>query len=286
MIKYSTNGYVRTVVKQWMFPDGGVGVDINIGGLLPDYDVTEVSIIQYLGDELDERGVTMRMNDHIVALGQTMDALKLQFPVAKFVLMLPYVPYGRQDRIMTAGEGHSLRFFAKTINGMGFSTVAVVDPHSTVTEALINNCLVVDQFEMFGDLKPSFGDTYIVAPDQGAVKKCEAFAKKVGAAGVISCYKKRVDSEIKVRILDDIPNNAKLFVLDDICDAGGTFIQLSKAIYDYTVEKGQVVDELELCVTHGLFTKGVDELNKYYDNIYTTDSVQSDKGNAKVVAVL
>ena len=54
-------------------------------------------------------------------------------------------------------------------------------------------------------------------------------------------------------------------IVDDICDGGRTFIELAKVIRkDY--------DKLILCITHGIFSNGFDELFKYFDQIYTTDS--------------
>lgn len=279
MIKYK-NRNNETIVKQWMFPDGGVGVNINIGSALPDYDEEEVVLAIIFGDEVDERGNEMRLNDHIMALAQTVDALRLHYPRADFALIIGYLPYGRQDRICSPGEGHGLRQMAKMINGMGFCTVAIVDPHSTVAEALIEGADVITKFDVFKNIKPSFRETYIVAPDQGATKSCEEFANKVGAAGVITCMKTRVASDVKLRVLDEVPANANLLVLDDICDGGKTFIEVSKLLSHMTT------GTIELAVTHGLFTAGFEAVRKHFDKVYTTNTVTSDKGDAKVLDIL
>ncbi len=279
MIKYSC-GRNETIVRQWMFPDGGVGVNINIGSSLPDYGEKEVVLTITFGDEVDERGNEMRLNDHIMALAQTVDALRLHYPRADFALIIGYLPYGRQDRICSPGEGHSLRVISKMINGMDFCTVALVDPHSTVAEALIEGADVITKFDVFKDIKPSFRETYIVAPDQGASKSCEVFAEKVGAAGVITCMKTRVGSDVKLRVLDEVPANANLLVLDDICDGGKTFIEVSKLLVPMTT------GSVELAVTHGLFTAGFETVRKHFDKIYTTNTLTSDKGDAKVLDIL
>lgn len=281
MIKYVV-GRTTTNVSQWMFPDGGVGVDINIGGSDIDYENNDITVKITFGDEVDERGNTMRMNDHIMALAQTMDALRLHYPRSDFALIVGYMPYARQDRICSPGEGHSLRVVSKMINAMDFCVVALIDPHSTVTEALVNGADVITQFDVFKNIKPSFREVYIVAPDQGATKKCEDFAKKVGAAGVITCMKHRVGSNIKVRVLDEIPSNANLLVLDDICDKGGTFIQLASELRKYKF------NSLELAVTHGLFTHedGPKHLLNLYDMIYTTNTVSSNKEGVRVLDII
>jgi ribose-phosphate pyrophosphokinase len=159
---------------------------------------------------------------------------------------------------------------------MGFAYVFVADAHSTVAEACIDRLHIITQFEIFGRVKQSWREVYIVAPDAGATKKCEAFAKLVGAAGVITCAKDRVNGKVQgIKVLDTVPKGAKLFVLDDLCDGGRTFIEVAKELETITLGYG----DLELAITHGLFTKGVDIVAVHYDKIYTTDSYISDKSN-------
>jgi ribose-phosphate pyrophosphokinase len=164
---------------------------------------------------------------------------------------------------------------------MDFATEHAVDAHSNVAAACINRLYVTDQYDVFNGVRQSFRETYIVAPDQGASKKCEEFAKRVGAAGVITCAKvrdfKNNSKIVSIRVLDEVPANADLLVLDDLCDAGGTFIGLAQELRKYNPER------LDLAVTHGLFTKGVGIVKDYYDKIFTSNSYISDKNGAIVV---
>jgi hypothetical protein len=52
-------------------------------------------------------------------------------------------------------------------------------------------------------------------------------------------------------------------IVDDICDGGGTFLGLAARLGE------QDAGLLTLCVTHGLFTKGVMPLLDVFDRIYT-----------------
>jgi len=113
---------------------------------------------------------------------------------------------------------------------------------------------------------PSWCDIYVVAPDAGATKRCERFAKAVGAAGVIQCLKKR---DTKTGQLSGFTCTAdvsgkKLLILDDICDGGGTFVGLASELF--------TAKQLDLAVVHGIFTKGTGQLGSIYNKIYTTDS--------------
>lgn len=275
MIRFK-RGNVSTQVRQWKFPDGCVGVDLQVGSERVDMVTPMISVSVVFGDE----GFTI--NDDLMALAMTVDALKRHFPMAQFMLELPYIPYARQDRAVNAGEPNSLKVIGKMINGMGFSIVHSLDPHSTVADAAIDNLFTANQHDIFGNVHPNWSHIHIVAPDAGATKKCEEFAKAVGAAGVITCAKerdKKTGQVIGMKVLDEVPGDSHLFVLDDICDGGRTFIEVAKAL-DTAVDGG--VWHLELAVTHGLFTKGVDVVGKYFDTIYTTDSFNSVRNNAIV----
>lgn len=275
MIKYRVANNT-THVRQWTFPDGCVGIDLQLGSQQVDFISGEVHVTCIFGSE----GFTI--NDDIIALAFVRDALRTQYPVANIHLSLPYIPYARQDRACSPGEAASLKVIGNMINGMGFATVRCVDVHSTVAGACIDRLYVEDQYSVFGGVRQSFRETYIVAPDQGASKKCEDFAKRVGAAGVITCAKNRDMKTGKIvgfRVIDDVPPNADLLVLDDLCDRGGTFLAVAGELRKHEPAR------LDLAVTHGLFTHpdGVDPLLGMYDKVFTSNSYISDKIGAIVI---
>lgn len=247
---------IEFTVRQWKFPGGEVGVDIN-------------NLSQIDGMKVERVHVDARIqnSDDVMALLLTTDALRREYPLAKFMLDLPYIPYARQDRVCNDGESLSIKVFASLINSMKYDIVQVLDAHSAVSLAVIDNVHIRDQFDVFRKIKPSFGGWTIVAPDQGATKKCEEFAKKVGAAGVITFQKTRELSTGKItgmKCLDTIDPDGKYLVLDDICDGGRTFIELAEHMH--------YVGNLELAVTHGIFSKGFEVVGASYDHVYTTDS--------------
>lgn len=288
MITYRI-GNTTTHVRQWFFPDGCVGTNINVGQEPVDCGRFDIVVTVKFGG-FDQSGEApyrkYSINDDIMALAFTVDALSRQYPLASLHLDMPYVPYARQDRVCSPGEAHQIKVIANLINGMGFATVTSVDAHSTVSEAVFDRFYTLDQIAVFSKIKTNWSDVYIVAPDQGATKKAEAFAKAVNAAGVITCAKVREMSTGRIlglRLLDEVDNGMNLFVLDDLCDGGRTFIEVAKALHMRCSNNQGQIGKLELAVTHGLFTKGVGVVKDFYDEIYTTDSVISDKTGAKVL---
>lgn len=277
-----TANRITTNVQKFKYPDTCVGIDIQVGSQPIDYLTGMVQISCVFGHQ-GINGEQFSINDDLIALANVVDAVERRYPNAGIELYLPYLPYSRQDRAVKPGEANSLKVIGKMINGMGFRSVFTYDAHSPVADAAIDNLVVFDQFDIFKGIYPSFREVYIVAPDEGARKKCESFAERVGAAGVITCAKDRVDGKVVgLKVLDTVPDYANLLVLDDLCDGGRTFIEVSKAL---EFSGKQNVATIDLAVTHGLFTKGVDVVAHWFNTIYTTDSIKTDKAHQKVKVI-
>lgn len=183
-------------------------------------------------------------------------------------LKLLYIPYAQQDRVCESGESLSIKVFADLINSCGFNSVTVYDPHSYVSTALINNCKIVEVSEILKreefQSKLDLIDV-LIAPDAGSYKKVSNVAK-YGDIPVVHATKDRVNGEVQsVKLHGDVAGK-KCLVIDDICVGGRTFTELGKALK----EAGS--GDLYLYVTHGIFSKGLDELNLYYKKIYSTNS--------------
>ena len=57
-------------------------------------------------------------------------------------LVLPFVPNARMDRTHSSKEVFTLKYFAEVINSLEFASVTVLDPHSVVSEALIDRVVI------------------------------------------------------------------------------------------------------------------------------------------------
>ena len=209
-------------------------------------------------------------NEELIELLMVVDCLKQKHIDIKD-LFLPYVPFSRQDRSNAVGECFSLKVFCGIINSIGAETVSIIDPHSDVTTALLNNVQVKQQYEVFADLlRDKTG--YLISPDGGALKKIYKLAKLVNME-VIECSKIRNVSTgditgVKVHGVEDLITHQTCYIVDDICDGGRTFIEIAKVL------KHAMIDKIVLLVTHGFFTKGM-EVFTDINEIYTR------KGRAK-----
>ena len=57
-------------------------------------------------------------------------------------LNMPYCPNSRMDRVKDLEDVFTLKYFADIINYLNFNQVQVLDPHSFMSEALINNIII------------------------------------------------------------------------------------------------------------------------------------------------
>lgn len=182
------------------------------------------------------------------------------------VLALPYLPAARQDR----GSPLSVKVYADFINSLNIDHVVALDPHSDVAPALYDRLTVVPltDLRIWDYLKGQFDG--VIIPDVGAVKRAEAVADRLGLV-TYQASKKRdfATGKLSGFHCEPIPPDTHMLVVDDICDGGGTFIGLAQAIRD---QGNTQIRNLSLWVTHGIFSKGVDDLENFYTGIYNTDS--------------
>lgn len=205
------------------------------------------------------------------------DAVRRIRPDASVRLFLPYLPFARQDRVCNKGEANGISAYARILNSLEFDSVTLLDPHSDVAAAAINRCVVTDMGEFlkqparFG--KMDFSNTWLVAPDTGAVKRVKELVKELGAAGMITATKERDTEtrELTKTKLDEDTTDRNILIIDDLCDGGRTFIALAQAIREQGEPKS-----LNLWVTHGIFSYGTEVVTEHFDGVYTTNSFRPD----------
>jgi phosphoribosylpyrophosphate synthetase len=145
------------------------------------------------------------------------DALK-RLGIKTIELVLPYIPYARQDRVCNLGDSFSLKIFANLINAQGYSRVHVTDAHSTVATALLDNVVERAQSTFAFPLASRLrilglaNYSYIVAPDAGASKKAVDFARgynlsaKYVANDCLDSIKNYMLNDIESEIRNDTPH--------------------------------------------------------------------------------
>lgn len=163
-------------------------------------------------------------------------------------LVMPYIPNARQDRVKHDEDVFTLKYFANIINSLGFESVTVLDPHSSVSEALFDR-LVVQQPEGYVNqvIKKVGGQNLTMFyPDEGAMKRYASMFLLPYTFGI----KKRDWETGTIQGLDisgsvdDFVRGKDILIVDDICSRGGTFYHSAKKLKELGANK------IYLYVTH------------------------------------
>lgn len=177
----------------------------------------------------------------------------------KTSLNIPFLPYGRQDKEIKAGNTYALHTFAALLNSLNFQKVTSYDVHNLkVTASIIKNFSNICPLKDFSSYITS--DCLVFFPDKGAylryfpnISQLVTSEFSVGEkvrnqeTGKITHYAIENVENIKYRVV---------WVLDDLCDGGATFVLAANALHNAGALK------VNLFVSHGLFTKGLDPLIK------------------------
>lgn len=255
----------QVALNHGVFPDGAVWLKVT--GKLPSF-----------ARQMRVRVAAMRDMNGFMLLAQLVDAVRHAADITVSHLELAWLPWARQDRHMVPGDSFALKVFANLLNTLNFNKVFVLDPHSDAAAAAINNCVVIAQESCLMQsetLRRAIGnrELMLVAPDAGALKKIHNVAKASGAQEYAILTKERDVATGNLTgfalVAGDVAGK-DLLIVDDLCDAGGTFIGSAQVLRDAGARS------VSLYVTHGVFSKGVENLlNNGIDAIYTTTSFTS-----------
>lgn len=222
------------------------------------------------------RATAMRDMNDFMLLAQLVEAVRHQTDVLVSHLDLPWLPWARQDRHMVSGDSFALKVFASQLNTLKFDKVNVLDPHSDAAAAAIDNFVAIPQevcLMQSASLSRLFQQNalMLVAPDAGSLKKIDAVARAAAVEQYAILSKKRdvaSGSLTGFALLAGDVRGRDLLIVDDLCDAGGTFIGSAQVLRDAGARS------VSLYVTHGIFSKGVEHLfANGIDAIYTTTSL-------------
>jgi ribose-phosphate pyrophosphokinase len=193
-------------------------------------------------------------------------------PDMKINLFMPYVPYSRMDRRQES-YGFSLKYVCDLINSLNFNRVDILEPHSSMTTALLNNCYHADSsVALFKHIfKEIYYNGYVMFPDAGAEKRYSGEFKEYD---ILVGNKKRDFKTGEILGLDIVGDEdlkgREVVIIDDLSSRGGTFYYSALALKK--INAGNIlliVTHCENTVTYGELVKDTSPI----EHIYTTDSI-------------
>ncbi|HYG16912.1 MAG TPA: ribose-phosphate pyrophosphokinase-like domain-containing protein [Bacteroidia bacterium] len=199
----------------------------------------------------------------LIQLLECANAIENAFAKKK-TLVIPYLMGARYDRLMQKGDSIDLKVIAMLINSMEFEKVYLFDVHSDASLLLINNSVNISNAELVKAYNKE--NAVLICPDAGASKKISGYLKLNNITDVAYCTKSRDLSNGHITLKVNEPEkciNRNCVIIDDICDGGATFLTIAEQIKP---------EHLVLIVTHGIFSKGFETLEKRFDEIIVSDS--------------
>ncbi len=173
-------------------------------------------------------------NEDLMELFLLCQAAKLSFARNVHVI-LPHMPYARQDRVSEPREPISARLIARLLEVSGADHVLVLELHSDQiqgffsipADALSSRMIFADYFR-----KKNLPDPVVVAPDVGGAKRAKKFADSFGAPLAI-LHKNRPDHhEAEVlEVVGDVKGKTCI-LYDDLIDTAGTLLSAKQALID------------------------------------------------------
>ena len=182
---------------------------------------------------------------------------------SKVVLIAPYLPYMRQDKIFKAGEGITSKYFAKLLSGY-FDGLITIDPHLHRWHDL-NEIYTIPTFVLHATdyivnwIKLNVKSPILIGPDAESLQWVQDIAEKGDFPYLILEKLRHGDSDVEIS-LPNIKHHHDLtpILIDDIISTGITLIMTIKQLQSLKLR-------LPICIgVHAVFA------NDAYDNLLAT----------------
>lgn len=188
------------------------------------------------------------VNDHLMELLLYIDAFR-RASAHEITAVIPYYPYGRQERMARGREAISAKVVATMLQSLGVSRVLYFDVHAPAIQGFFD--VPVDPLTALPVLaayfeKPEFRDAAIVSPDVGRAKFASRYAEHLKMPLVVM-HKRREDfSSAKVtHVVGDIEGKIPI-VIDDVIAGGSVLDQVDDLVL------AGARPEVYLAITHGV----------------------------------
>ncbi len=227
----------------------------------------------------DEKNTCRSINDYVAGLLHLLHAIK-QEGTSSIITVLPYLPYARQEKDITAKYPGPLNLWATILKTAGINQLIACDIHSSESAACLGPMLHEITLAPFWakhirEIIPTELDIknnlILVSPDRGGVDRVAAIAQELG------CMHTFVD---KIRLSKDNPialgltgkvDGRVAVIIDDILDTAKTAANACQLLHTHGVRS------VFGCFTHAIFSPGAHQRLAHagFEKILITDSLTS-----------
>ena len=214
------------------------------------------------------------VNESIMELLIFIDALR-RSSAEEIRAVIPYYGYARQDRKASPREPITSKLIANLLTVAGATRVITMDLHARQIQGFFD--IPVDHMEALPILAKHFikygfcpGNTVVVSPDVGGVKRARSLAKWLHTPlAIIDKRRAKANVSEVMNIIGDVQGK-KAILIDDMIDTAGTICNAAAALK----EKGAT--EVYGCATHAVFSgPAVERLKEsVFSEIVVTDTIE------------
>ena len=220
------------------------------------------------------------------------EVLLLRASAQIVTLFLPNMLYSRTDRKEKPHVPISARALADSIYP-GADRIITMDLHATQIQGFYPQRVPVDNLHSFSavaryikrnNIIDSTENLVILSPDAGGVDRAKAFSRKLGSKNPLAFIYKRRATEgtgdtraVKEMVLVGDVENKDVLIVDDLIDSGRTLCKAAELLKQNGARK------LFCYATHGLFSKGTEELFRYFDKVMMSNTHYPKEANNVVV---
>ncbi len=217
-----------------------------------------------------------------------LEDLLLRASAKSVTLVLPNMLYSRKDRKEKPHVPISAKALADSIFP-GIGRVITMDLHATQIQGFYPQNVPLDNLYSFSAVARYIKENHVIdspenlvilSPDAGGVDRAKAFAQKLGSKHPLAfIYKRRATEgigdtkDIKETILVGDVFNKDVLIIDDLIDSGGTLCKAAELLKQNGARK------LFCYGTHGLFSKGTEELLRCFEVIMTGNTHYQKEAN-------
>ena len=211
--------------------------------------------------------------------------------------VLPDILYSRQDRKDRPHVPISARALANSISP-GLKRIITMELHASQIQGFYPDKLPLDNLYSFPDAVKHFREHHLedlkklvlVSPDAGGAERTRSFLQRLIRAqrennedneysfALISKIRPSAGEIEEMRLVGDVKDKNCLIV-DDIIDSGTTLCKAAELLKESGAKK------IFAYATHGIFSKGTEELLKNFDAIMTSNTHSIENHRVEVIDV-
>ncbi|ASR38049.1 ribose-phosphate pyrophosphokinase [Prauserella marina] len=194
------------------------------------------------------------LNEWVMEQLIMVDALK-RASAKRITVIMPFYPYGRQDKKHKGREPISARLIADLFKTAGADRIMSVDLHTAQIQGFFDGPVdhLLAQTVLADHIRDTYGesDITVVSPDSGRVRLAEKWAQQLGDRPIAFIHKTRdpdtPNQAVANRVVGQV--RGRLCVLiDDMIDTGGTIVKATEALLN------EGAADVVIASTHGILS--------------------------------